>query len=66
MGAKQVDESRVIPGNVKNYVSILQLDEMRRDFKPQDITRTIIANPKQTNVVALPFHGNHTQALSHL
>jgi hypothetical protein len=62
MGAKQVDESRVIPGNVKNYVSILQLDEMRRDFKPQDITRTIIANPKQTNVVALPFHGNHTQA----
>lgn len=62
MGAKQVDESRVIPGNVKNYVSILQLDEMRRDFKPQDITRTIIADPKQTNVVALPFHGNHTQA----
>lgn len=63
MGAKKIIESRVIPDNVKNYVAILQLDEMRRDFKPQDMTRTIINDPTKTQVAWLPLYGNHSDLL---
>ncbi|WP_133141384.1 DUF5621 domain-containing protein [Legionella moravica] len=52
--------ARTIPDNVKNYIAILQMDEMRRDFKPQDITRTIIVSPTQTKVSMLPMYGNHS------
>lgn len=62
MGAKQDLNARIIPGIVTNYVAVLQLDEMRRDFKPQDITRTIIESPNKTHVSWLPVHGNHTHA----
>ena len=42
MGDKMVRDGRVIPSNVANYMATLQLDEMRRDFKPQDMSRVII------------------------
>ena len=57
---KSVKESRVIPEMVTNYVAVLQKDERRRDFKPQDMTRIIIANPQKTNVTMLPMYGNHS------
>ena len=63
MGDKMVMDARVIPSNVANYVSILQLDEMRRDFKPQDMSRTIIESPKTTRVSMLPLYGNHTSSI---
>ena len=37
----------------------MQMDEMRRDFKPQDMSRAIIAS-RQTNVSMLPMYGNHS------
>lgn len=52
--------ARVIPDNVKNYVAVFQLDERRRDFKPQDISRAIIVNPAKTKVTMLPLYGNHS------
>ncbi|MCL9683155.1 DUF5621 domain-containing protein [Legionella maioricensis] len=57
---KSVKESRVIPEIVTNYVAVLQKDERRRDFKPQDMTRIIVANPQKTNVTLLPMYGNHS------
>jgi hypothetical protein len=57
---KSVKESRVIPEIVTNYVSVLQKDERRRDFKPQDMTRIVVANPQKTNVTMLPMYGNHS------
>uniref|UniRef100_UPI0005943FD2 DUF5621 domain-containing protein n=1 Tax=Legionella tunisiensis TaxID=1034944 RepID=UPI0005943FD2 len=59
MSDKGVMNRRVIPDNVKNYVAVLQTDEMRRDFKPQDMTRAIIASPN-TTVSMLPMYGNHS------
>ena len=53
-------DGRLIPDNVKNYVAVLQMDEMRRDFKPQDITRVIIQSPQTTKVSMLPMYGNHS------
>lgn len=52
--------ARIIPDNVKNYVAVLQLDERRRDFKPQDISRAIVVDSRKTKVTMLPFYGNHT------
>lgn len=59
MGDKGVMDRRVIPDHVKNYVAVLQTDEMRVDFKPQDMTRTIISS-KDTKVSMLPMYGNHS------
>ncbi len=52
--------ARIIPDNVKNYVAVLQLDERRRDFKPQDLSRAIVINPNKTKVTMLPLYGNHS------
>lgn len=57
---KSVMDGRVVPDNVKNYVAVLQMDEMRRDFKPQDLTRIIIQSPQTTKVSMLPMYGNHS------
>lgn len=53
---------RLIPSNVESYVAVLQTDEMRRDFKPQDMTRLILASPANSKVTMLPLYGNHTDA----
>jgi hypothetical protein len=54
---------RVIPDNVKSYVSVLQTDEMRRDFKVQDLSRIIIESSASTEVVMLPMYGNHSDTI---
>jgi len=53
-------DGRVIPDNVNNYLAVLQKDERRRDFKPQDLSRAIIADPAKTKVSMLPMYGNHS------
>lgn len=58
-GAKSKLSAKVIPEKVSHYVTLLPIDEMRRDFKPQDISRQIIAS-NQTKVVQLPFYGGHS------
>ena len=60
MGDKAALGARIIPDNVKSYVALLQTDEMRRDFKPQDLSRIIVASPKKTSVSLLPMYGNHS------
>lgn len=60
---KSVTYARIIPENIKSYVSTLQMDEMRRDFKPQDITRIIISDPEQTKVSLLPIYGAHSDTV---
>lgn len=62
LGDKGIESRRTIPSNVKDYVGILQIDEMRRDFKPQDLTRIIIENPLNTKVSMLPMYGNHSDS----
>ncbi len=52
-------DARVIAPNVKNYVATLQMDEMRRDFKPQDKSRVLVESAA-TRVTFLPFYGNHS------
>lgn len=52
--------ARWIPDNVKSYVAMLQLDEMRRDFKPQDMSRILLENPRVTKATFLPMYGNHS------
>lgn len=60
---KSVTYARIIPENVKSYVATMQMDEMRRDFKPQDITRIIISDPRQTKVSLLPVYGAHSDSV---
>ncbi|MFZ4077282.1 MAG: DUF5621 domain-containing protein, partial [Legionellaceae bacterium] len=63
LGAKHHLESRLISDNVKNYIAFVQLDEMRRDFKPQDLSRIIVESQEKTTVTMLPMYGNHTAAI---
>lgn len=60
---KSAFDSRIIPDIVTSFVAILQKDERRRDFKPQDLTRLIIAAPEKTMVSMLPFYGNHSDTI---
>ncbi len=62
MGAKTTSESCVIPDNVENFTAIMQLDEMRREFKPQDLSRVIITDSTKTHVSWLPMYGNHSDS----
>ena len=57
---KRLKGNRVIPDIVTNYVAMLQKDERRRDFKPQDMSRIIISEPQKTKVTMLPMYGNHS------
>ena len=60
---KSAINGRVIPDNVKNCVAMLQKDERRREFKPQDMSRIIIASPEKTKVSMLPMYGNHSDVI---
>ncbi|BCA93954.1 hypothetical protein TUM19329_03150 [Legionella antarctica] len=57
---KSAKESRIIPEMVSSYVAVLQKDERRPDFKPQDMTRIVVANPQKTKMTMLPLYGNHS------
>ncbi|WP_298626335.1 DUF5621 domain-containing protein [uncultured Legionella sp.] len=60
MSDKSKMDGRVIPDNVKSCVTVYQTDEMRRDFKPQDLTRLVISSPQTTKLSMLPMYGNHS------
>ena len=58
-------DARVIPPNVRNYVAILAKQEGRQTFKPQDMSRMIIADQGRTRATYLPMPGQHNaQVLS--
>jgi len=56
---EKLRDTYVVPPTVKNYIAILALDEMRGDFKPQDMSRIQVMNPMSTNCAFLPFPGVH-------
>lgn len=56
---ERLHDTYFIPPTVKNYIAVLALDEMRGDFKPQDMSRMQVANIMATNVAYLPFPGVH-------
>lgn len=60
MTDKSKMKGRKLPDNIKNSVIWLPLDEQRRDFKPQDMTRLIIDDPQTTKLSLLPLYGNHS------
>lgn len=45
------------------HVAILQIDEMRRDFKPQDLSRTHIENRETVHSTFLPMLGTHSDGI---
>lgn len=49
-----------IPENVEQFVATVQTDEMRADFKPQDLSRVQVENYEKTQVTFLPLFGNHS------
>jgi hypothetical protein len=55
-----VEDTRLITQNVKNYIGTLAQDERRGAFQPQDVNRLQIQNAGESNVVLLPFPGNHS------
>ncbi len=61
---EKLQDTYFVPTIVKNYVAILALDEMRGDFKPQDLSRIQIESPMSTNVAFLPFPGVHNTAVT--
>ena len=59
-GTKNGAESRrLIPPNVKQYLSVLNTGENRNTFAPQDLSRVIVVDANASNVVFLPFPGKH-------
>lgn len=58
---KKDKDAKEIPPIVKNYVALLQIDEKRRAFLPEDLSRVKILDPNNTQVTFLPMHGNHTE-----
>lgn len=56
---KTMDDTRDIPPSVKNYIAILAKNEMRKTFKPQDMSRMRVMDRSKTNVVFLPMPGKH-------
>lgn len=59
----RLHDTYYVPDNVKNYVGILALDDMRGDFKPQDLSRLVIQNCMITDLAMLPFPGVHNTAV---
>ncbi len=60
--AKSDPEASVIPGNVTRCISILQLHEMRRDFKAQTLGYLHVEDPSKTDFTELPMYGNHSDS----
>ena len=56
---EKLKDTYTIPDIVKQYLGVLMLDEMRGDFKPQDLSRIQTADSAQTKVAFLPFPGVH-------
>jgi hypothetical protein len=54
----EMDDTRALLPNVKRYLSILSMHEMRKTFKPQDWSRLAV-DPSATTAVMLPMPGVH-------
>lgn len=59
-GLKMAD-TQILPPSVKNYVAILAMNEMRRTFAPQDMSRMRVTDPNSTRMTFLPMPGQHNQ-----
>ena len=55
---EKMEDTQVLQPNVKNYISILSMHEMRQTFKPQDWSRMAV-DPSMTTAVMLPMPGVH-------
>lgn len=55
--------ARIIPTIVNEVTVMLQKDEGRHEFKPQDMTRLIFKDLSKTQVSLLPMYGNHTDSV---
>jgi hypothetical protein len=53
------ESRRLIPPNVKAYLGLLNTNENRSTFAPQDLNRVIVVDSAISNVVFLPFPGKH-------
>jgi hypothetical protein len=56
-----MQDTRVIPANVDHFFAILAMHEMRKTFKPQDLSRIEVQDPGQTRVLYLPMPGVHNE-----
>jgi hypothetical protein len=54
-----MEDTQELPSNVKNYVGILSMHEMRSTFNPQDWNRINVQSPDTTTVIFLPMPGVH-------
>lgn len=61
---ERLRDTYVVPDIVRNYVGVLALDEMRGDFKPQDVARIQVENIANTNIGFLPFPGVHNTVVT--
>jgi len=57
---KDAEYRRLVPPSVKNYLGVLATGENRETFKPQDLTRVQVVDPRSSNVMFLPFPGKHS------
>lgn len=57
-GLKMLD-TQVLQPNVKRYIGILAMHEMRKTFKPQDWSRMAM-DPANTTAILLPMPGVHS------
>lgn len=57
-GLKMID-TQVLQPNVRRYVGILAMHEMRESFKPQDWSRLAL-DPANTTAILLPMPGVHS------
>jgi hypothetical protein len=55
----RLEDTRIIPPNVRNYLATLAMDEQRKGFAPQDLSRIRVRDTAKSNVVFLPFPGKH-------
>ncbi len=55
----RLEDTRIIPPNVRNYLATLAMDEQRKGFAPQDLSRITVREAGKSNVVFLPFPGKH-------
>lgn len=56
-GVKMTD-TQVLQANVRNYIAVLAMHEMRKTFSPQDWSRMAM-DPLKTTAVLLPMPGVH-------
>lgn len=54
-----MEDTRIIPDNVRHCCLVLAMHERRRSFKPQDLSRIQVQDADRTRLVYLPMPGVH-------